>query len=301
MNTLLLLIRREFWEHRAFVFAPAIVAAIVLVIALMSGSDYVHIADELPEHMNTLQGRSAIVAWVLAGISFPFTSVMTIVVFFYLLDSLYADRKDRSVLFWKSLPLSDTVTVLAKLLTAAVVIPLLTLAVVFVTNLFAAFISSVRLSGVSHLDVWSTVWQPMVWLRVHAVLLYGLIASALWYLPLAAWLMLASAWARRAVILWAALPPLLAMFVEERLFDTNHLFDLLAHRLVGWLPIAFDRDEVIRHSVEIKGDHMPWPERVADMIDPVGFVSSVGLWGGLLVAGLLIWATIVIRRRRSDV
>lgn len=300
MKTLALLVRREFWEHRAFVIAPAIVAAILVIIAVTIGGDYVHISDELPGHLSTSEGKSAVVAWVLYGVSFPFVVVMCIVVTFYLLDSLYADRKDRSVLFWKSLPLSDTTTVLSKLATAAVCIPVLTLVAALATNLLVAFISSVRLSGVEHLDVWSTVWQPMVWLRVHGVILYALIASVLWYLPIAAWLLLASAWAGRAVLLWATLPPLLALFVENR-FGGHWLFDLLGRRLVGWLPIAFDRDELVRQSIEIEGDRIPWPDRVWDVIDPVGFITSPGLWGGLIVAGLLLWATIIVRRRRSEV
>lgn len=301
MKTMVLLIRREFWEHRAFVIAPAIVAAIMIVGSIMGSNDFVQVSQDMPHDLDWTKHRSAIVAGLLSLFAAPFVIVMSIVVVFYLLDSLYADRKDRSVLFWKSLPLSDTTTVLSKLATATVVLPLLTFGAVVVTNLLVAFISSVRLSGIDHLDIWNTVWQPIIWLRVHGLMLYGLVASALWYLPLVAWLLLASAWARRGVLLWAALPPILAMIVEEVVFDTNYVAALLRDRLAGWGWIAFDPDAVQRHGIEIDGDRIPWPDRVWDIIDPVSYFSSPGLWGGLIAAGLLLWATIIVRRRRSEV
>lgn len=300
-QTMLLLVRREFWEHRAFVIAPAIVIAILIGTAIFGLGDFADMAHHIPNDAEWQEHRGAILGGVLAFLGVPFAIVMTIVIIFYLLDSLYADRKDRSVLFWKSLPLSDTTTVLSKVATAVVVLPLLTLATVLVTSVLVAFISSVRLSGVEQLDIWSTVWQPGVWLRVYSLMLYALIVCMLWYLPIVAWLLLASAWARRAVILWAALPPLLLMFIEERIFDTNHFFQVIAHRLIGWTWTAFDRDAVTRHAITIDGDRIPWPDRGWDLIDPAGFLASPGLWAGLAVAGLLLWATILVRRRRSEV
>jgi ABC-2 type transport system permease protein len=299
VKTLALLVRREFWEHRAFVIAPAIVAAIMIVGAIAGSNDFVQVSHDIPADTEWMKHRSAIVAGLLGLFAVPYAIVMGIVITFYLLDSLYADRKDRSVLFWKSLPLSDTTTVLSKLLTATVVLPLLTFGAVVVTNLLVAFISSVRLTGVEHLDVWSTVWNPIIWLRVHGVMLYALLACALWYLPIVAWLLLASAWARRGVLLWAALPPILAMIVEQVVLDTNYVQRLLAERFGGWLWYSFNPEA--RHAIAVDGDRMPWPDRIGDLIDPVSYFTSPGLWGGLIVAGLLLWAAIIVRRRRSEV
>jgi ABC-2 type transport system permease protein len=296
-RTLPLLIRREFWEHRAFLFAPAIVAAIMLLGALFGTND-LHVSNGVPDP-DWLQHSDTIVAVVLSGLAAPFGIVMCIVVVFYLLDSLYADRKDRSILFWKSLPLSDVETVTAKVLTAVLVVPLLTLVAVFLTNLLVAFILSVRLSGVEQLDVWAAVWQPKIWLQVHGLMLYGVFVTALWYLPITAWLMLASAWARRAVLLWAALPPILAMILEEILFDTANVATLLRDRLVGWMQ--FDGEAMARNAIEIDGDRVAFPQQITDFIDPAAYFSSPGLWGGIVVAALLFWATLVIRRRRNDV
>lgn len=123
-KTLPLLIRREFWEHKAFLIAPAIVAAICIFGAIFTTNE-LHIVGN---HVDPdwLKHRDMIVAVALSTMSFPFGIVMGIVILFYLLDSLYADRKDRSILFWKSLPLSDTSTVAAKVITAVVVVPVLT-------------------------------------------------------------------------------------------------------------------------------------------------------------------------------
>lgn len=289
-----LLVRREFWEHKAFLIAPAIVAAICIFGAIFTTNE-LHLVGE---HLDSdwLAHRDVIVAAALASMALPFGIVMGIVTLFYLLDSLYADRKDRSILFWKSLPLSDIETVAAKVLTAIVVVPAMTLAVLLVTNLLVAFIFSLRLNGVEQLDIWNTLWQPKIWLQVHLLLLYGLVVSALWYLPITAWLMLASAWARRAVLLWAALPPILAMLVEEILFDTGNVAMLLRHRLVGWLGFH----GASRRTIELDGDQVSWPQGLSDFVDPAAFFTSPGLWGGIVVAGLLFWVTLLLRRRRND-
>ncbi len=298
-KTLPLLIRREFWEHRAFVIAPAVVAGICVFGAIFTVKWLNLIANHV--HPDLVKHSDIIISVALSFVSFPFAIVMGVVTVFYLLDSLYADRKDRSILFWKSLPLSDTSTVAAKVLTATVVLPLMTLAATFVTSLLMAFILSLRLNNVEHLDIWRMLWQPDIWRQVYAVLLYGMFASALWYLPITAWLMLASAWARRAVLLWATLPPILAMFGENILFDTAYVAALLRYRLFGWLDFkafkAYQGDRV----VEIDGDEFAWPESVTEFLDPGAFFTSPGLWSGLVVAGLLFWATILIRRRRNEV
>ncbi len=295
-----LLIRREFWEHRAFLIAPAIVGAMMVLIAIFAssyGDLDMHVSADVPDP-DWLQHRDTIVAVLLSSLAMPFGIVMGIVTMFYLLDSLYADRKDRSVLFWKSLPLSDTQTVAAKVLTATVVVPLLTLAAVFITNVLVAFVLSVRLSGFEQLEVWSTVWQPKIWLQVHGLMLYVLVISMLWYLPIVAWFMLASAWAPRAVILWALLPPILAIFLGKFLFHTWYVAELLGDRIVGWK--RFDGG-LAAHGMEVDGERFAWPQRVSEFIDPAAFFASPDLWGGLIVAGLLLWAIVLIRRRRNEV
>ncbi len=142
----------------------------------------------------------------------------------YLLDCLYADRKDRSILFWKSLPISDTATVLCKLLVGMIIIPLVYFAAADATALIAP--SSSRYGR--RASIGSSLWHGDVWVQIQVLWMYVIVTTAIWYLPVAGWLMLVSAWAKRAVMLWAVLPPLAwlisssAVFFGTRVMRPSH-------------------------------------------------------------------------------
>ncbi|MGC1458667.1 MAG: hypothetical protein WA825_10345, partial [Steroidobacteraceae bacterium] len=112
------LIRRELWEHRALWIAPLAVAALLLLLAIIgkTNADFGQVA--LPEQ------RRALFAVIMAYAVVPQFLVLGIVSWMYAGDCLYAERKDRSILFWKSMPVSDTLTVLSKLLLVVVLVPL---------------------------------------------------------------------------------------------------------------------------------------------------------------------------------
>ena len=149
---------------------------------------------------------------------------------FYCLDALHGERRDRSILFWKSLPVSDLTTVLSKASIPLVVLPLLTFAITVVTQLIMLLLSSAVLlgSGLSVATLWTQLSLPQMWL----VLLYHLVTvHALWYAPIYGWLLLVSAWARRAPFLWAALPLLAIALVEKIAFNTSHFATMLGNRI----------------------------------------------------------------------
>src|SRR5208283_2286784 len=98
----------------------------------------------------------AMAGMVLFAFGIIFFLVMTIYSTWYLLDCLNADRKDRSVLFWKSLPISDTAMVLAKLFTGLIAIPIVYFAAADLSALLMAFIISLR----AHSSMGSALWQP---------------------------------------------------------------------------------------------------------------------------------------------
>lgn len=300
MNHLPLLIRREFWEHRAFVIAPAVVAAILFLGAMFGEADFGDVSVKLLERPDLMSKQVAIVGGILSALAIPYLIVMGCVIVFYLLDCLHADRKDRSVLFWKSLPVSDRATVLAKLATAAVVLPLLTFITIVATNLLFGLIESIRFS-IAGQDIWKFIWDPRAWISAHALLFYVLVVVTLWYLPLIAWLLLISAWARRAVILWAILPPLMLMFLEEVLFNTEYVATVLRDRFIGWFGLALNSSGSGQHTVIIHGERIPWSSRLEDILDPASFFSSPGLWLGLVAAALFIWTAIVARRHRAEI
>ncbi|HZF26082.1 MAG TPA: ABC-2 transporter permease [Steroidobacteraceae bacterium] len=298
MNHLPLLIRREFWEHRSFFIAPAVVAAILILIITFGHPQFRHASLDLVGNPEFESKRYAILTLLLTGVAVPYLISMGFLTLFYLLDSLYADRKDRSVLFWKSLPVSDRETVISKLVVAAVALPLMTFGAVLATNLLFGLIGSLRLSGtVEH--VWSMVWEPRLWFAAHALILYSMATMTLWYLPILGWLLLVSAWARRAVILWAVLPILALMLLEYGFLQTFHVAHMLRDRFGGWFHLALNTNAAER-AADVDGSRIPMTGRLIDSIDPGTFFSSPGLWIGLIVAAGFIWAAILLRRRRSE-
>jgi ABC-2 type transport system permease protein len=218
-----------------------------------------------------------------------------------LLDALQGERKDRSVLFWKSMPVSDTTTVLSKLFTALIVSGLIVAAVAIVTQVAVMLVTSIVLliAGANPLAVWGNA-QLM---QMTVAIIYWQLAAALWYAPIAAWLLLVSSWAKRVTILWAVFTPIAAVVFERVAIRTRYLQDMIVSRLGD--PV-FDR-YVTRsdaHSAQftvggegVKAHGMGG--RVFDAIDPVAFFSNPWLWVGLVVAAGFVAAAIWMRRYRE--
>jgi ABC-2 type transport system permease protein len=210
----------------------------------------------------------------------------------YCLGALHGERRDRSILFWKSLPVSDFTTVLSKAAIPLVVLPLVAFAVAVVTQFIMLLLSTLVLlgNGLSATILW------MQWPLFHEspVLLYGLIVLALWYAPVYCWLLLVSGWARRSTFLWAVLSPLAICIIEKIAFKTSYFTSMLGARLGGGLEQAF--------TVKIRegaGDN-GWASPDA-IPDPAHFLSSPGLWLGLAVAAVLLAAAIQQRRYREPI
>jgi ABC-2 type transport system permease protein len=139
----------------------------------------------------------------------PIRIALFVVVFFYALGALYNDRADRSVLFWKSLPLSDTSTVLAKVAAGLVVAP--ALAVLGMIALQLGFLILMTLYAAIHgINALPYLWSPThlvaMWIKL-AVLIP---VNALWALPTMGWLLLCSSYARSKPFLWAVMLPIVA-------------------------------------------------------------------------------------------
>jgi ABC-2 type transport system permease protein len=193
------------------------------------------------------------------------------------------------------LPISDTDTVLSKLFFALVAIPLVYFTAADAASLLAAFVLSVR----AHSLLGNALWQPDVWLQLQVLWIYIIATTAIWYLPVTGWLLLISAWARRAVMLWSVLPPLAAMLAERLFFGTHVVSRTIGGRLFGYGSSAFNAQ-----AYNLAGR---WPQNqfagapsVWRILDPLGFLSSPATWIGALVGAALIAAAIQLRRRRSD-
>jgi ABC-2 type transport system permease protein len=289
MNHYAWLVRREFWENRAIWIVPAAIG-VALTLAALFG----HVQIPTP----ALPDRHVFSGVVLFGFGVTFFVAMNIYATWYLLDCLYADRKDRSVLFWKSLPISDTATVLAKLFTGLIAIPLVYFIAADIATLFMAFIVSVR----AHSALGGSLWHPDLWLQLQVLWLYLILTTAVWYLPFAGYLLVVSAWAKRAVTLSSIVPPLAAYLFERWFFGTHWVGTVLKDRAFGYLTHALREDSNAGAWVTtvVGDDSITTPVSIWHLLDPLGFISSPATWIGLLVGILLVMAAIQLRLRRAE-
>jgi ABC-2 type transport system permease protein len=207
---------------------------------------------------------------------------------FYCLDALHGERRDRSILFWKSLPVSDRTTVLSKASIPLVVLPLLIFAIIVATQLIMLLSSTVVLLG-NEASV-ATLWARLPFFQFWLALLYALLAIALWHAPIYGWLLLVSAWARRATLLWAVFPFLAVAAFEKGAFNTSHVALFLKYRLIGWFTQAF----VVQAHGSVRID----PLRA---LTPVKLLSTPGLWVGLAFAAVFLAAAVRLRRNREPI
>jgi ABC-2 type transport system permease protein len=213
---------------------------------------------------------------------------------FYCLGALHNERRDRSILFWKSLPVPDLTTVLSKALVPLLIMPPVVFVVAIATQLIMLAMNAAALSA--HGKSTDVLWANVPLGSLSLVLLYGLVTLALWWAPIYAWLLLVGGWARRAPFLWAVLPPLLLGLVEKIAFNTSHVSDLIAYRIAGSFQEAF----VVPTKAAIKAAG-GFPNGGVPQIDPVKFLSTPGLWEGLVVAAGLLAAAVWSRRYREPI
>ena len=268
----LTLVRRELWEHRGLIWAPLAMALTIIVLSLLGAAQDITLpgvvvvrdADEQRDFLSTLM-IGLLVPQLLAGL---------VVVFFYLLDGLFTERRDRSILFWKSLPVSDTKTVLSKLFVALVAMPLWIWALSLLVGLVVFGVLAAKVSNTPAAALGT--WHGEDWLVLQATLLGKLAVAALWYLPVAGWLLLVSVLAKRAPFLWATLPFLVLSLAERIALGTNGMGALVAQRLFGF-------------SAEVS------------LMREFSLLASPDLWVGVAIGAALVYAAIRVRQRSDDI
>jgi ABC-2 type transport system permease protein len=270
-------VRRELWESRSIYVAPLAVAAVLLVGFVIATLGRALSMPTLDQRRAVLEESSGFAAGVLMATTF-------IVAVFYCLDALHGERRDRSILFWKSLPVSDLTTVLSTASIPFVVLPLLTFAITVVTQWIMLLLSTLVLLA-SGLGV-ATLWTQFFHMAL--VTLYHLLTvHALWYAPIYGWLLLVSSWARRAAFLWAALPLLAIGVVEKIAFNTSHFAAMLQYRMTG--P---EDDPLTAGSMAMAP---------LTHLHPGAFLSSPGLWIGLAIAAIFLGAAVRLRRSQGPI
>jgi ABC-2 type transport system permease protein len=289
-STLLALVRREFWEHRSLWVAPSVVAALMVLGAFFASVKYRAPNADLSGDQGPWNGMTMFA--VMQGfVSSPLSLVTTIVLLFYLLDCLYAERRDRSFLFWKSLPVSDGLTVLSKFLVAVIIVPLGVYALGLVVSLLLTGMWQVN-AALGRLPP-IPGWDMGGWLQAELALLACLFVAALWYAPWAAYLLVVSAWARRNPLLWFFLPPVAAQALERIAFGTHYIASFIAYRLFGIWPRLFSHMHFGRGRAFAIGSALP-------QLDIKAVLADVDLWLGLAAAAGLVYAAIRLRRYRDD-
>jgi ABC-2 type transport system permease protein len=282
-------IRRELWENRSIFIAPLAAAAVYLLGFVIS-------LIWVPPGLRELSGSHPTPQLVALAMPYSHAAMLLtvtglIVGVFYSLDALHGERRDRSILFWKSLPVSDLTTVLSKASIPLVVLPLFVFAITVSLQLIMLLLRLVALlvSGVGT----ATPWAPPLF-QMELVLLYSLVVLALWHAPIYMWLLLVSGLARRATFLWAVLPPLVIAAVEFIAFHTSYLGLLLQDRLFGFAADAFDLKD--KAGVPVDAHFIPLTQ-----LAPARFLSNPSVWVGLVVAAALFAGAVRLRRYQGPI
>ena len=223
-------VRRELWENRSIYLAPLAVAA-----AFLAGF-FIWLFG-LPERMQAAAAFDPLQQYYAIEEPYVVASLMLmliglLVAVFYCLDALYGERRDRSILFWKSLPVSDLTTVLSKASIPILVLPLVIFALTAATHFIMLLVSSAVLAvnGMSA----AALWTHVPFLKTSAINFVHLVGyHGIWYAPFYGWLLMVSAWSRRAPILWAILPPVAIGVVERIAFNTSHFAGMVQYRFMG--------------------------------------------------------------------
>jgi ABC-2 type transport system permease protein len=275
-------VRRELFEYRSIYLAPLAIGGVVLL-------GFLVVLIHLPRNMQRAMTMEPMAHR--HALAYPFEVAAALIMaaafiisIFYSLDSLYGERRDRSILFWKSLPVSDVTTVLAKASIPLLALPLIAFAVTLLVETIMLLLSSavVAASGFSVADYWNRLelYQTMWGLAYHLVTVH-----MLWYAPLYGWLFLISAWSRRTPFLWAVLPPFAVVIFEKIAFHTTYFLSFLNDRFSGG-------NEAVGGG---KGNMLD-----PDMhMTPGPFLLTPGLWLGLLFAAAFLWSAARLRRQRS--
>lgn len=295
------LVKREMWEHDAVQLVP-LAAAVIILIAMLLNIPHAYRTGVPTLSSMQPELQRVMLATIFAGIWQVVWTASVLAAMFYCLDALHAERRDRSILFWKSMPVSDLKTVLAKLVLPLLVLPLVAFVVIVVlevlVTLNVALIAAV--SGRSAAFLWSGA--PL--LPVTIIAGYALLAMTLWLAPIYAWLLLVSAWARRAAFLWAVLPLLALCLLEKIVLDTSRGWDTLTGRFMVSATQAFAtgvsgapfRVDMQPGGLQVNG---AFPHDIYAHLTPLEFLSMPGLWLGLVCAAAFVAAALFVRRRRD--
>lgn len=322
MKAFYTLLQREYWENRgSFAFTPIGIGCFfiaILIFALFGSESFMNDANRemgsiggininglnisgfdffagMTKEFATVPLEQRINIWTIAfyGLSALFMVVLVFVSVFYLLGALYDDRRDRSILFWKSLPVSDLMTVTSKIAVVFFVLPILFTAGIFLTY-FAIMIIASIVALISGGSIWASIWEPAPFLSVPLSILYAHIIHTMWAAPIIGWLLFVSSWTKRKPILVAIIPLAAISFLELYYNRSTYFVTTTWERLLGWFA-----------PVEVtSGRHIGSGSMLEDHWNIYGQASSLlgttDMWVGLLIGGAFFAGAVFVRRYRDE-
>ncbi len=319
MNTFKWLLKREFWEHKGgFFWMPIIVGGIMtlfiavsLLIAVLGVKDGMQINGVAVSNLANVVGpeqKADFAARLVSGyaaVSLPILLALSVCIFFFCLGALFDERKDRSVLFWKSLPVSDRATVLSKVAMAlgvgpaiAVVISALTAILAGLLICIAAAAAGVNIFG----EVLGNAGTYLAPVQMAALVpIY-----ALWALPTIGWLLMVSAWSRTKPLLWAIGVPLLTATLLSwinRMFQFSWDMGWFWKNIVGRLLASVVPGSWLGETAQSlpSEDAMRASSAMSDLLTHSWqLLGGANLWIGVALGVAMIYATIRLRGWRDE-
>jgi len=314
MKRLVALLRREYWENKgAFRTTPLVIGGICVALLLMAIFTTTHFDNELytfKEAVRLLaqqsdEFRANHIYQVMIGSSLFFTIVLSFVVFFYLLGALYDDRKDRSILFWKSMPASDVLTIGSKLLAAMLVAPVMFWVIFVLTEVVMAIIASLMVLSVGE-NPWTLFLSIVNPFKPWFIVLLSYLAASIWFLPFYGWLLFVSSFAPRIPLLFAVLPPVVFSVLQiwidflrtftldsslfgvmgEWVANSPAILTARVHNGQGTLALGISTTDAFDHAVTIS--------------NILTRLVSLQMLGGLAVAVVFLAGALWLRRRATD-
>ena len=317
MNTFITLLKREYWESKtSFFWVPLIVAGIgifgtILALSVLTVSDIdaaefgthdvgnlfklydVSVSDEVKSF-----GTQAFLYSAL----YSFYFVLAIIGFFYCLGTLYDDRKDKSILFWKSMPVSDAQTVLSKVVAIGLLAPLIFWAVTVLSNFIIMLLVTI-FAWISDVNAWSALWAHSSFFKIAWYQLVATYMAMLWAVPFIGYLLLVSSWTKKVPFLVATVPPVLVIITEGMIFNTGYVAKFLGQKLFGVFQA------MIAPFNQLTTDYAQKSERIESDVPVLGELefmtysqqlTDVGFWVGLILGAAMIFGAIYIRRFRDE-
>lgn len=321
MTSFITLLRRELWEHSSLRNIPLTLLVFVILANLafifvigMSDSSFTISMNEntqklgnYVDHFSQMLpgGQAKIINGTMITTGMIINSILLIVMFFYLLDSLYGERKDRTILFWKSLPVSNRMTVLSKLSIAVIIIPVIIFITTGLANLITLALQSYTLIHNQHAA--DILWQhaDITGLLMFSVFL--LIQQTVWYFPVMGWLLFCSVWCRKPPIIVAVLIPAMLVFIDSSFMLGTGISEILIERLpLGIMSMQLGNENSLMtypysmSGQQLPGYHMQAGIRLPLFEDILRFLGNIKVWMGILTGLLFTGLAISLRRWRDD-